>query len=68
MTTTSTPPAATPGPEEPHPVWRLLTERARAGSRPGARTDGHRVALAIEGGGMAASSPAGWLSHCTSSG
>ncbi|MFB7330804.1 patatin-like phospholipase family protein [Streptomyces adustus] len=54
MTTTPTPPAATPGPgpEEPHPVWNLLTERARAGSRPGARADGHRVALAIEGGGM----------------
>ncbi|MFD7874721.1 patatin-like phospholipase family protein [Streptomyces sp. NPDC059766] len=52
MTTTPTPPAAAPGPEEPHPVWSVLTERARAGSRPGARTDGHRVALAIEGGGM----------------
>ncbi|OIJ64792.1 hypothetical protein WN71_026990 [Streptomyces mangrovisoli] len=40
------------GPEEPHPVWRLLAERARTGSRPGARSDGHRVALAVEGGGM----------------
>ncbi|MCX4403074.1 patatin-like phospholipase family protein [Streptomyces sp. NBC_01764] len=51
MTTTATP-AAAREPEVPHPVWRVLTERAQAGSRPGARTDGHRVALAIEGGGM----------------
>ncbi|WP_351225677.1 patatin-like phospholipase family protein [Streptomyces sp. NPDC002133] len=52
MTTTATTAAVTAGPEEPHPVWRILTERARTGSRPGARADGHRVALAIEGGGM----------------
>ena len=31
----------------------LVVERAATGSRPGARTDGARVALAIEGGGMA---------------
>ncbi|OHV35969.1 hypothetical protein BCD49_20340 [Pseudofrankia sp. EUN1h] len=30
----------------------VLLERRRAGSRPGSRTDPHRVALAIEGGGM----------------
>ncbi|MGW1887410.1 patatin-like phospholipase family protein [Streptomyces sp. NPDC001970] len=30
----------------------MLTERAQANSQPGARADGHRVALAIEGGGM----------------
>ena len=37
---------------EPHPVVQVLHERARAGSKPGARTDPHRVALVIEGGGM----------------
>jgi len=36
----------------PHPVVRVLLERARTGSRPGARTDPHRVALVIEGGAM----------------
>ncbi|RCG21643.1 hypothetical protein DQ392_07950 [Streptomyces reniochalinae] len=36
----------------PHPVAAVLAERAAADSRPGARTDGYRVALAIEGGGM----------------
>jgi predicted patatin/cPLA2 family phospholipase len=35
-----------------HPVTQVLSERARAGSRPGARADGHRVALVLEGGGM----------------
>jgi predicted patatin/cPLA2 family phospholipase len=35
-----------------HPVARLLRERAEAGSRPGAREDGHCVALVLEGGGM----------------
>ena len=35
-----------------HEVLRVLTARARAGSRPGEREDGLRVALAIEGGGM----------------
>jgi predicted patatin/cPLA2 family phospholipase len=35
-----------------HPVAQVLSERARAGSRPGERTDGHRVALVLEGGGM----------------
>lgn len=49
--TTATPAAETE-PEGSHPVWRVLTERAQADSRPGARADGHRVALAIEGGGM----------------
>ncbi|MET7986939.1 patatin-like phospholipase family protein [Streptomyces sp. NPDC005281] len=52
MTTTATNPAGTPESAEPHPVWSVLAERARTGSRPGARADGHRVALAIEGGGM----------------
>ncbi|MGW1498333.1 patatin-like phospholipase family protein [Streptomyces mirabilis] len=51
MTMNATPAAATE-PEGPHPVWRVLNERAQSDSRPGARADGHRVALAIEGGGM----------------
>lgn len=33
-------------------VVDLLLERRRAASRPGARTDGRRIALAVEGGGM----------------
>jgi predicted patatin/cPLA2 family phospholipase len=33
-------------------VVALLRERAASGSRPGAREDGHRVALVLEGGGM----------------
>src|SRR4051794_12530871 len=35
-----------------HPVARVLRERADAGSQPGAREDGHTVALVLEGGGM----------------
>jgi predicted patatin/cPLA2 family phospholipase len=30
----------------------VLLDRARSGSRPGARADGHRVALVVEGGAM----------------
>lgn len=37
----------------------VLTRRAAEGSRPGERTDGHRVALAIEGGGMRGTVSAG---------
>lgn len=40
------------GPPAPHEVLRALAERVRAGSQPGARGDGLRIALAIEGGGM----------------
>jgi predicted patatin/cPLA2 family phospholipase len=40
-------------------VLRVLAERARAGSRPGRRADGFRVALAIEGGGMRGTISAG---------
>ncbi|GII24715.1 patatin-like phospholipase family protein [Planosporangium mesophilum] len=36
----------------PHDVIRVLLQRAATGSVPGSRTDGCRVALAIEGGGM----------------
>ncbi len=37
---------------EPHPVVTALLERARSGSQPGRRTDGHRIALVVEGGAM----------------
>jgi predicted patatin/cPLA2 family phospholipase len=42
-----------------HEVVRVLGERARAGSMPGERDDGFRVALAIEGGGMRGTISAG---------
>ena len=42
-----------------HEVLRVLGERATAGSLPGARRDGLRVALAIEGGGMRGAISAG---------
>src|SRR4051812_9386858 len=35
-----------------HPVSKVLRERTEARSAPGAREDGHRVALVLEGGGM----------------
>jgi predicted patatin/cPLA2 family phospholipase len=35
-----------------HPVAAVLRERHVGGSQPGARADGHRVALVLEGGGM----------------
>ena len=37
---------------EPHEVLRAIAARTRAGSQPGARDDGLRIALAVEGGGM----------------
>ena len=40
------------GPAAPHEVLRALAARCRTGSRPGARDDGLRIALIIEGGGM----------------
>jgi predicted patatin/cPLA2 family phospholipase len=42
-----------------HEVQRILRERAATGSRPGHRTDGYRVALSIEGGGMRGTVSAG---------
>lgn len=42
-----------------HEVLRVLADRVRRGSRPGERRDGHRVALAIEGGGMRGTISAG---------
>lgn len=35
-----------------HPVLEVLEARLRDGSAPGARTDPHRVAVVLEGGGM----------------
>jgi predicted patatin/cPLA2 family phospholipase len=35
-----------------HPVVQTILRRREEGSRPGARTDGRRVALVIEGGGL----------------
>ena len=35
-----------------HPVLALVRERAAAGSKPGARSDGAHLALVVEGGGM----------------
>src|SRR6476620_9162779 len=35
-----------------HPVLEVLLERQRQGSKPGARTDGLRVGLVVEGGAM----------------
>ena len=40
-------------------VLRVIEERVRTGSRPGQRSDGLRVALAIEGGGMRGTVSAG---------
>lgn len=42
-----------------HEVLKVLGERLRAGSLPGERGDGFRVALAIEGGGMRGTISAG---------
>jgi len=42
-----------------HRLTSIVGDRLAAGSRPGARTDGYRVALAIEGGGMRGSVSAG---------
>ena len=41
------------------PVLRALLDRARSGSQPGQRSDGLRIALAIEGGGMRGTVSAG---------
>src|SRR5215212_9129842 len=40
-------------------VCRLIVERAQARSRPHKRTDGAKIALAVEGGGMAGAVSAG---------
>ena len=41
------------------PVLHAVLERARTGSRPGARSDEHTVCLAVEGGGMRGAVSAG---------
>ena len=48
-----------PADKETIDVLRVLRERLRAGSTPGNRTDGLRVALSIEGGGMRGAVSAG---------
>ena len=48
-----------PADKETTDVLRVLRERLRAGSTPGSRTDGLRVALSIEGGGMRGAVSAG---------
>lgn len=46
-------PGQTAGSERgPHPVVQVLLERALSGSKPGARTDPHKIALVVEGGAM----------------
>lgn len=42
-----------------HPVLRLIAERAASGSLPGARDDGYRLAVAIQGGSMRGALTAG---------
>ena len=42
-----------------HELLGLIQERVRSGSRPGQRTDPHRIALSIEGGGMRGTVSAG---------
>lgn len=59
-------PDATPSPTDP--VLDLILRRARAGSVPGRRDDGHVVALAIEGGGMRGIVPAGMCAVLESAG
>lgn len=45
-----------------HPVIAALQERRRAGSKPGKRDDGYKIALAIEGGGLRGCVSAGMAS------
>ncbi|HEY1711696.1 MAG TPA: patatin-like phospholipase family protein [Solirubrobacteraceae bacterium] len=45
-------PATMTDDQREHPVVRLIRRRRDEGSKPGARADGRRVALIIEGGGM----------------
>lgn len=44
---------------EVHPALALIAKRLAAGGGPGAHADGHRLALAIEGGGMRGTITAG---------
>ena len=51
----------TANPTSPPSVRDVLLNRLDAGSTPGARTDGHKVVLAVEGGGMRGAVSAGML-------
>ena len=54
---------ALPAPELlQHPVLTALQERRRTRSKPGARQDGYKIALAVEGGGLRGSVSAGMAS------
>src|SRR4051812_23807907 len=60
MTAASQPSALLKRPDEvDDPVLALILERARTGTGPGARDDGHLVCLAVEGGGMRGAVSAG---------
>lgn len=48
-----------PATAEVHPVLALMARRLNTGGGPGAHGDGHRLALAIEGGGMRGTITAG---------
>lgn len=54
QTWSSEPPARgdTDGGPADHPVVRLIRRRLEEGSRPGRRSDPHRLGLVVEGGGM----------------
>jgi predicted patatin/cPLA2 family phospholipase len=45
-----------------HPVLEAIRQRRADGSLPGKRTDGHKIALAVEGGGLRGIVSAGMLS------
>jgi predicted acylesterase/phospholipase RssA len=48
------------GPDrQDHPVLNVIHTRYYEGSKPGQRTDGYKVGLAIEGGGMRGAVSAG---------
>jgi predicted patatin/cPLA2 family phospholipase len=44
---------------QPGPTLLLLQERVKSGSQPGQRTDGYRIVLSVEGGGMRGTLTAG---------
>ena len=47
--------------QQVHPVLEMLQQRACDGSKPGQRTDGFKLGLAVEGGGMRGCVTAGAL-------
>jgi predicted acylesterase/phospholipase RssA len=48
--------------DDTHPVLEVMRQRLQEGSKPGARTDGFKVGLAVEGGGMRGCVSAGMIS------